>query len=110
MTVVDFIGKVIDTANKKGWQAKVTVEQYNPIDEWCFSTYTSTGQDLNVEVQMDERDVSTLITNLEDYFEAYDPEAETMLWLDSDGHGKNGAPYHMKDVLADMEEAWKKIH
>ncbi len=27
------------------------------------------------------------------------------LWLDGNGHGKNGAPYRMKDVLVDMEAA-----
>ena len=25
------------------------------------------------------------------------------MWLDIDGHGKNGAPYDMRDVYDDME-------
>ena len=29
-----------------------------------------------------------------------------MLWLDEFGHGKNGAPYDMKDVYEDFE--WVK--
>ena len=36
-------------------------------------------------------------------------DSEAYLWLDDNGHGKNGAPYRMKDVLADMEEAEKNI-
>lgn len=28
---------------------------------------------------------------------------ETYLWLDSNGHGKNDAPYDMKDVYEDVE-------
>lgn len=36
-------------------------------------------------------------------------DSEAYLWLDDNGHGKNGAPYRMKDVLADMEAAEKYI-
>jgi len=36
-------------------------------------------------------------------------KVEAYLWLDSNGHGKNGAPYRMRDVLDDMEEAEKMI-
>lgn len=36
-------------------------------------------------------------------------DSEAYLWLDSNGHGKNGAPYRMRDVLDDMEEAEKMI-
>ena len=35
-------------------------------------------------------------------FYQYSPAGHD-LWLDSDGHGKNGAPYHMRDLLEDME-------
>lgn len=38
--------------------------------------------------------------------DAFDPDAEALLWVDSDGHGKNGAPYRLRDVLEDME--WVK--
>lgn len=29
----------------------------------------------------------------------------TYLWIGTDGHGKNGAPYHIKDIVSDMEAA-----
>ena len=32
-----------------------------------------------------------------------------MFWLDSEGHGKNGAPYEMKAVLEDMEWLENKL-
>ena len=35
---------------------------------------------------------------------------ETYLWLDSDGHGKNGAPYDMKDLYEDMEACREIIY
>lgn len=42
---------------------------------------------------------------MEEYYEGFDADSEAYLWLDGNGHGKNGAPYHMKDVVADMEAA-----
>ena len=32
------------------------------------------------------------------------------LWLDNTGHGKNGAPLDMRDVIADMEECEDAIY
>ena len=32
------------------------------------------------------------------------------LWLDSDGHGKNGAPYRIREVLDDMEVAERMMN
>jgi len=40
---------------------------------------------------------------------ASDPDYETDLGIGKDGHGKNGAPYHIKDIVTDMEEAEKMI-
>ena len=39
-----------------------------------------------------------------------DRDYEAYLWIGNDGHGKNGAPYHIKDIVSDMEEAEKQIH
>lgn len=39
------------------------------------------------------------------YYEAYDSDYEAYLWIGTDGHGKNGAPYHIKDIVSDMEAA-----
>ena len=49
--------------------------------------------------------LESLVDDMEEYYEGFDADAEAYLWLDSNGHGKNGAPYRMKDVLADMEAA-----
>ena len=43
--------------------------------------------------------------SLEKYYEAYDSDYEAYLWIGTDGHGKNGAPYHIKDIVSDMEAA-----
>jgi hypothetical protein len=49
--------------------------------------------------------LESLVNDMEEYYEGFDADTEAYLWLDSNGHGKNGAPYRMKDVLADMEAA-----
>jgi hypothetical protein len=39
-----------------------------------------------------------------DFHDDYDPDEEALLWLGPDGHGMNGAPYRMTDVVKDMEQ------
>ena len=70
-----------------------------------FSQFTPAGQDFFFSATMQGRILESLITDMEEYYESFDTDSEVYLWLDSNGHGKNGAPYHMKDVLADMEAA-----
>ena len=38
------------------------------------------------------------------------PDYEAYLWIGTDGHGKNGAPYHIKDIVSDMEAAEAMIN
>lgn len=42
-------------------------------------------------------------------WEAYDVDEEAALWIGSDGHGKNGAPYRISDILKDMEEVDERL-
>lgn len=53
---------------------------------------------------MKDYDIYTLIESINDYYEGYDPDEETMLWVGSDGHGKNGAQYRLTDIVKDMEQ------
>ena len=64
--------------------------------------YTDFGQDVNE---------SFYVKNLEDIkhevyerYRNFDPSEEASVWLDDTGHGKNGAPHDMEDVLNDMKE------
>ena len=50
-------------------------------------------------------DTGSLISEIEDYYEGFDPDYEAYLWIGTDGHGRNGAPYHIKDIVSDMEDA-----
>lgn len=58
---------------------------------------------------MQDDDLNSLIGNIKEYYDNFDVDSEAHLWLDETGHGKNGAPYRMKDVVKDMEEAEKMI-
>lgn len=54
-------------------------------------------------------DLGSLVQSMSEYYEGFDVDAEAYLWLDSNGHGKNGAPYRMRDVLDDMEAAERMV-
>ena len=58
---------------------------------------------------MQDDDLDSLIGSIKKYYDNFDVDEEAYLWLDETGHGKNGAPYRMKDVVKDMEEAEKMI-
>lgn len=45
---------------------------------------------------------ASVVGALRDEYEAYDADYETSLWIDDDGHGHNGAPHHIRDILAEM--------
>ena len=59
-------------------------------------------QDFNIEI-MTDRNIDAFIDEIYDQYICFDVSYETYLWLDNEGHGKNGAPYDMKDVYEDME-------
>lgn len=66
-----------------------------------FSKFSPAGQNFNIEVGGD--DLHELSVSIWNYYEGFDVSYETYLWLDEMGHGKNGAPYNMKDLYEDME-------
>lgn len=86
-------------AEKLGWT--VTWSKNNDGTKFItFSQYSPAGQDFNVEV--DYKTLREIKDKLREYCDSYDPSYEAYLWLDDDGHGKNGAPYEMIDVYNDM--------
>ena len=62
-----------------------------------------------LECRYGNKSWATGIGNIKEYYDNFDVDEEAYLWLDETGHGKNGAPYRMKDVVEDMEEAEKMI-
>lgn len=68
-----------------------------------FQKYSGAGQDFSFCIDT-EGNLDSFRENILAYYCDFDVSYEASLWLDEDGHGKNGAPYDMKDVYEDMEE------
>lgn len=105
---MDLVEQIITIANSLDWQ--VTADTSTPnIVEFEFSQYTPAGQDFDFCAEMKDNDPDTLLEGIKQYYEDYDPDYEAYLWIGADGHGKNGAPYHIKDIVSDMEAAEEMI-
>ena len=91
---------------------KIYMSEYDDDEHTTiyFSFYTSHGQDVDQEIDLDDwNDVEEIRGKLDDLHENFDVDYETYIWLGNDGHGRSGAPYHIKDLLADMEEVDEKL-
>ncbi len=99
------IDRITEIAESDGWS--VSVEERKDREdtlEFTFGKYTDADQDFSFYVEMTDGDIYTLIEDIDRYHEDYDPDEEALLWLGPDGHGMNGAPYRMTDVVKDMEQ------
>lgn len=99
------IAELIYRIESEGWGVYTDTE--DSIIE--FSKYSPAGQDFSFEVDFDG-DIKVLADNIYRYYNNYDPSEEAYYWLDSTGHGKNGAPYEMGDVYEDMKACQTYIH
>ena len=68
-----------------------------------LSYYSSYGQDYYMTVQ-DISNAQNFLSDLTDFVKYYDVDEEANKWIGADGHGKNGAPYRITDIIADAEE------
>lgn len=107
MTQQEFIDRIIEIAESQGFSVHTEIKGDDV--EFTFSQYTDFGQDFSFEVTMKDYNICTLIDEVYDYYEGYDPDEEAMLWVGPDGHGKNGAPYRLTDVVKDMEQCEQMI-
>lgn len=98
------IQQITAVAASLGWEVKTDIQQKKRV-EFEFQRYTKMGQDFFFTVGMKGNDTDSLISEIEDYYEGFDPDYEAYLWIGTDGHGRNGAPYHIKDIVSDMEDA-----
>lgn len=74
-----------------------------------LSFFSPEGQDCSLSIEKGNN-IECFCNNVYDYYDNFDVSYETYLWLDSDGHGSNGAPYDMKDVYEDMAWCQNKIY
>ena len=83
------------------------LEQHNPeinifIDgtDIEISAYSPGGGDFNAA--FNAQTLEALREDMAHYIDGYDIDAEAALWIGEDGHGKNGAPYHIADIVTDQ--------
>ena len=71
---------------------------------YMFSTVSPAGQ--VCDIKLSGSTFKEVTESVQKFAEGYDVSTETYLWLDKFGHGKNGAPYDMRDCYDAM--AWFK--
>lgn len=108
------IDKIIEIAQELRWSVD------DKGTHMIFQKYSNEGQDYSFEVDLEgvygldeDEIVDFIIDNVYDTYGSFDVSEETYLWLDESGHGKNGAPYDIKDIYEDMEsieEDLRRLH
>lgn len=104
--------KAVETvADSCGWD--VGVDDSDGTFTLSFG-FRNCEEDYSIEFSPDSLD--RLVEDVHDAYENYDTDYETYIWLDSTGHGSNGAPYRMRDLLEDkeaiekgLEDLWLKL-
>lgn len=81
--------------------------EYEGDGDVRYDSYSPAGQDFGLSFNV-EPDMSNFIDSFSERIEGFDVSEETMLWVDETGHGKNGAPYELEDVLNDMKSCKEK--
>lgn len=105
MDIQDIIDRITECAEAQGWSVHASKNPNADIWQFEFSQYTNAGQDFNFSAELKDGEPDNLIKSVREYYEGFDPDEEAYLWIGDDGHGKNGAPYRIRDIVADMEDA-----
>ena len=107
--------KIYEIAQREGWKVDYSYTDENEtMVIFSFEKYSPAGRDFYFEVSVqNDEDEYVIYDSVADaiytYFEGFDVSHETYIWLDEEGHGKNGAPYDMSDVYKDTESCEKMI-
>ena len=108
MELTKDIEKLIEYIQRYNWwvQEEEVNEDYTIL---MIGKYSPAGQDFSITVEAEENSVYSFLYNLFERYSDFDVSYETYLWLDGSGHGKDGAPYDMKDLYKDMEWCQEEI-
>ena len=108
--------KIYEIAQREGWKVDYSYTDENEtMVIFSFEKYSPAGRDFYFEVSVqNDEDEYVIYDSVADaiytYFEGFDVSHETYIWLDEEGHGKNGAPRNMKDAYEDTKSCKKMIH
>lgn len=99
------LDKITEAAEKVGFN--INIEPNDDVDKvyyLTFSTCTNWGRDFSFEITIySDITIKDIYDLIWEYYEDFDVSYEAYLWLDENGHGKNGAPYDMLDVYNDTQ-------
>ena len=105
----DLTDAVVACAEAKGWHVEAGIIYKEQKSEFEFGKCSPAGRDFSFSATMKCANINSLIEDINNYYECFDVDSETYLWLDHNGHGKRGAPYRMRAVLEDIEATEKMI-
>lgn len=109
MYIDDLTDAIVACAEAEDWKVDAGIIYKEQKTEFEFGKFSPAGRDFSFTAVMKCANINSLIEDIDDYFENYDVDYETYIWLDHNGHGKNGAPYRMRAVLEDVEATEKMI-
>lgn len=81
--------------------------QYGDDGSIYFRKHSPAGHDFGFNACGD--DMEEVLESIHICWQDFDVSRETYIWLDDTGHGKNGAPYDMKDVYNDMSKCREMV-
>ena len=93
-------------AEEAGWKVTIGKRDDGGYDIE-FQMYTDFGQDRTEPFYVQK--LEDIKHEVYDRYQSFDPSEEAALWIDESGHGKNGAPHDMEDILDDMKEVEKAL-
>lgn len=99
--------QIISIAEQEEWTPIVYRQEGVYYAE--LSIRTPAGEDFCITVDFTPGTAKGFTEALDKYVENFDVDEETYIWLGADGHGCNGAPYHIKDILQDKEWSLNKM-
>lgn len=100
MTTIELIKSI---AFDFGWTVSTDEEKDTVVFD--FRYYTKHGLDYGFCAELTGNNFDGFLGDVERNCEDFDPDYEAYRWIGYDGHGKCGAPYHIKDIVDEMEEA-----
>lgn len=109
MYIDDLTDAVVACAEAKGWHVEAGIYYKEQKCDFEFSKFSPAGRDFSFSAEMKCADLDSLITEIDSFYEDFDVDYETYIWLDKFGHGMNGAPYRLRTVLEDTEAIEKMI-
>lgn len=80
-----------------------TINEYPEENSIEFQKYSDAGQDFSFTIDIDDNGkIEDIANSVYEYYESYNPCEEALLWVDDEGHGKNGSP-DLEECIEDMK-------